>query len=111
MTTFTHLRSFFRGQSVAPEERAREQARKKQVIEKLARAITARRLETPAALFLELNRPIGFLFSQAAFFARPFLSVFLPVKDVEAAAEVLDDPRALDQLLDRIAELSAQERP
>ena len=111
MTTFTHLRSFFRGQSVAPEERAREQARKKQVIEKLARAITARRLETPAALFLELNRPIGFLFSQAAFFARPFLSVFIPVKDVEAAADVLDDPRALDQLLDRIAELSAQERP
>ena len=111
MTTFTHLRSFFRGQSVAPEERAREQARKKQVIDKLARAITERRLETPAALFLELNRPIGFLFSQAAFFARPFLSVFIPVKDVEAAADVLDDPRALDQLLDRIAELSAQERP
>ena len=111
MTTFTHLRSFFRGHSVAPEERAREQARKKQVIEKLARAITARRLETPAALFLELNRPIGFLFSQAAFFARPFLSVFIPVKDVEAAADVLDDPRALDQLLDRIAELSARERP
>ena len=111
MTTFTHLRSFFREQSVAPEERAREQARKKQVIEKLARAITARRLETPAALFLELNRPIGFLFSQAAFFARPFLSVFIPVKDVEAAADVLDDPRALDQLLDRITELSARERP
>jgi hypothetical protein len=111
VTTFTHLRSFFRGQSVAPEERAREQARKKQVIEKLAHAITARRLETPAALFLELNRPIGFLFSQAAFFARPFLSVFIPVKDVEAAADVLDDPRALDQLLDRITELSARERP
>ncbi len=110
MTTFTHLRSFFRGQSVAPEESAREQARKKQVIEKLARAITARRLETPAALFLELNRPIGFLFSQAAFFARPFLSVFIPVRDVEAAADVLDDPRALDQLLDRITELSARER-
>ena len=111
MTTLTHLRSFFRGHPLAPEERAREQARKKEVIEKLARSITARRLETPAALFLELNRPIGFLFSQAAFFARPFLSLFLSAEDVEAAAEVLDDPRALDQLLDRIAELSAQERP
>jgi len=107
--TITHLFSFLRGHPEAPEERAHQQARKKEIIEKLARAIVARRLEAPAALFLELNRPIGFLFSQTAFFARPFLSVFLPVQDVEAAAEVLDDPQALDHLLDRIGEVSAQE--
>jgi len=107
--TITHLFSFLRGRPQASEERSQEQARKKEVVEKLARAVVARRLEAPAALFLELNRPIGFLFSQAAFFARPFLSFFLRPEDVEAAAEVLDDPRALDQLLDRMGELSARE--
>ena len=89
-----------------PEGEARKQA----LIEKLARAIVARRLEAPAALFLELNRPLGFIFSQAAFFARPFLGFFLRAADIEAAAEVLDDPQALDQLINRIGELSAQER-
>jgi hypothetical protein len=95
----------------APEPEAERQAREErqaQVLEKLARGIVARRLETPAALFIELNRPLGFLFSQAAFFARPFLSFFLPVAEVEAAAQALDDPRALSRLLDRIAELGAE---
>ena len=109
MVRISHVFSFFRGHPEPPEERARQEAHNGQLIEKLARAIVARRLEAPAALFLELNRPLGFLFSQATFFARPFLGFFLPAGDIEGAAEVLDDPRALNQLLDRIGELSAQE--
>jgi hypothetical protein len=107
--TISHLLGLLRARPEAESERARAEARKNEIIEKLARAIVARRLEAPAALFLELNRPIGFLFSQAALFARPFLAVFLPAGEVEAAAEVLDDPRALDLLMDRIGQLSAQE--
>ncbi len=80
------------------------QARAEAVIEKLARAIKARRLEGPAALFLELNRPLGFLMSQVTLFARPFLAVFVPAGEVEAAAEVLDDPEAMERLLERLAE-------
>jgi hypothetical protein len=93
------------------EARQAEEERKAAVIEKLARGIVARRLEAPAVLFLELNRPLGFIFSQAAFFARPFLSVFLPPEEVTAAAEALDDPGALEALMDRINELSIQESP
>ena len=102
--------SHFRG---IPEPEAEAEARKgkrDQVIERLARAIVSRRLQAPAALFIELNRPLGFIFSQTAFFARPFLGFFLAMADVEAAAEALDDPKALDQLLDRIEELSQQGR-
>jgi len=87
---------------------AAEEERKRAVIEKLARAIVSRRLEAPATLFLELNRPLGFIYSQAAFFARPFLSFFLSPADVQAAAEVLDDPKAMDSLLDTIGAMSAQ---
>ncbi len=110
MQTIGHLFSFFRGHPQAPEERAQQEARENQIIERLAHAVAARRLEAPAVLFLELNRPLGFLFSQAALFARPFLSFFLRPEDVEAAAEVLSSPPAFDRLLDRIGELSAQER-
>ncbi len=106
MVTMSHLVDFLRPRPVDEEQRAAEQARKNEVIEKLARAIRARRLESPAVLFLELNRPIGFLMSQATLFARPFLSFFLPPNEVEAAAEVLADRDAFDQLLHRLGESS-----
>ena len=111
METISHLFSFLRARPPVARDDEAETARKEEIIEKLARAVVARRLEAPAALFLELNRPLGFLLSQATFFARPFLGVLLPVGDVEAAAEVLDDPVALDRLIDRIESVSAKECP
>jgi hypothetical protein len=106
--TIGHLIDFLRVRPEPEAEQVARQARRAEAIEKLARAIVARRLEVPAALFLELNRPIGFLFSQAAFFARPFLAFFLPTADVEAAAEALDDPRALDHLIARISQITEE---
>ena len=88
------------------EEQKTEEARKAELIEKIAGLIVARRLEAPATLFLELNRPLGFIYSQTTYFARPFLSFLLSPKDITAAAEVLDDPKAIDALLDKIADLS-----
>ena len=110
METFSHLFSSLRARPEAELHREAKQARKDEIIDKFARAVVARRLEAPAALFLELNRPLGFLFSQAALFARPFLGVFLPAGDIESAAEVLDDPEALDRLTERVASLSEEER-
>lgn len=109
MEAISHLFSFLRARPEPETEQAEHRAAAAEITEKLARAIVARRLEAPAALFLELNRPLGFLMSQAAFFARPFLGFFLPVGDVEGAAEVLGDPKALDELINRIGELSAAE--
>ena len=101
METIGGLLSHFRA-TPEPERQAQaRKARREQVIENLA--------EAPATLFIELNRPFGFLFSQGTFFARPFLGFFLPAGDVEAAAEALDDPSSLDCLLRRIEELSAEE--
>ena len=106
MEAIGHLLSSLRARPEPEQERAEREARQLELIEQLASAVVARRLEAPAVLFLELNRPLGFILSQTAFFARPFLSFFLPSVDVESAAEILDDPKALDRLLDRIAELS-----
>ena len=109
METIANLLSTLRARPEPDSERQAREARRAELIDKLARAIVVRRLEAPSALFLELNRPLGFLYSQMTFFAKPFLSVFLAPADVQAAAEVLDDPKALDRLIDRIGELSAKE--
>jgi hypothetical protein len=101
--TIAHVFDFLRPRPADPTREAEEEARKNEIIDKLARAIKARRLESPAVLFLELNRPIGFLISQATFFARPFLSFFLRPEEVEAAADVLADRDAFERLLDRLA--------
>lgn len=100
METISQLFDFLRPRPEDEARRAEEETRKKELIEKLACAIAARRLQAPAALFLELNRPLGFLVSQVTLFARPFLSFFLSPEEVSAAAEVLADPAAFDQLLD-----------
>ena len=109
MQTFTHLFSLLRGRPEGAAERADKEDAKGEMIEKLARAIVSRRLEAPAVLLLELNRPLGFLLSQGAFLARPFVSFFLPPREVEAAAQVLDDPVAFDRLIARIDELKSEE--
>ncbi len=111
MESLSGLWSQLRPRRESAEEVAAEEERKRAVIEKLARAIVSRRLEAPATLFLELNRPLGFIYSQATFFARPFLSFFLSPADVQAAAEVLDDPKAMDLLLDTIGAMSTRESP
>lgn len=108
MEAIGHLLNSLRARPEPEQEQAAREVRQSEVIEKLARAVVARRLEAPATLFLELNRPLGFIFSQTAFFARPFLAFFLPTADVEAAAEILDNPKALDALLTRIGEMSAE---
>jgi hypothetical protein len=105
---FSRLLDLLRARPEPDEERAEREAKQSDLIDRLARAVVARRLEAPAVLFLELNRPLGFIFSQATCFARPFLAFFLPTADVEAAAQVLDNPSALDALLTRIGDLSVE---
>ncbi len=104
METITQLFNFLRPRPEDDLRRAADEVRKQELIEKLARAIIARRLQAPASLFLELNRPLGFVVSQMTLFARPFLSFFLPPEEVAAAAEILADPVAFEALLVRLGE-------
>jgi len=106
METLGNLLSQLRPRPERAEETEAREARKRAVIEKLAQAVVTRGLAVPATLLLEVNRPLGFIYSQATLFARPFLGFFLPPNEVLGAAEVMDDAKAMESLLDRIAELS-----
>ena len=76
------------------------------LIERLARAVVARRLETPTILFLEVNKPLGFLIGQAAIVATPLLGLLVAPHEIEQAAELLGSQQAIEQLIARIEELA-----
>jgi hypothetical protein len=106
METLGNLVNQLRPRPESAEEIEAREARKRAVIEKLAHAIVRRGLAAPAVLLFEVNRPLGFIYSQVTHFAHPFLSFFLPPQEVRAAAEVMDDAKSMEALLDRITELS-----
>lgn len=80
---------------------------KAQLIEKIAAAVADRGLETPAVLFLESYRPLGFIASQGAVMASPLVWALAPGVEMEALAALLDDREAIEQLIARIEELAA----
>jgi len=85
-------------------DREEEKAR---LIEMVAQAVVDRHLETPALFFLESYRPLGFVASQGALMASPLVWALAPGMDMEALAALMDDPEAVDRLLERIHELVA----
>ncbi len=78
------------------------------VIERVARIVVERRLETPAILFLESNRPLTFLAGQGALAALPLIGGFVPPAEIEALSRVLDSEESLDLLVARIETLAAE---
>ena len=93
---------------MTPELDDRERELRERVIERVARVIVERRLETPAMLFLESSRPLTFLAGQGALAAMPLIGGFVRPADVEALSRVLDSEESLDLLIARIEELTAE---
>lgn len=93
---------------MTPELDERERELRERVIQRVARVIVERRLETPAMLFLESNRPLTFLAGQGVLAAMPLIGGFIPPADVEALSRVLGSEESLDMLIARIEELAAE---
>jgi len=91
-----------------PENAQREAELRDRVIERVARVVVERRLETPAVLLLESNRPLTFLLGQGVLAALPVIGGFIPPADIEALSRVLDSEENLDLLIARIEELARQ---
>ena len=91
-----------------PENAQREAELRDRVIERVARVVVERRLETPAVLLLESNRPLTFLLGQGVLAALPVIGGFIPPADIEAFSRVLDSEENLDLLIARIEELARQ---
>jgi len=72
------------------------------IVDPLVKWIKAKRLETPATLFLEMHRPLMPLAWPAAVMCGTFLAPFFG-PDYYEKIEALRDPAALDRLLERLA--------
>lgn len=78
-------------------------ARREQMIGRLAGWITARGLESPAILFFEWSKPLALVGSHALLLLQPLLGGAL-----DEWAELLEDPAAIDQILDRLESRDAE---
>jgi len=72
------------------------------LVDPLVKWIKAKRLQTPATLFLEMHRPLMPLAWPAAVMCGTFLAPFFG-PDYYDKIEALRDPAALDRLLERLA--------
>ena len=61
--------------------------------------IAARRLETPAVLFLETMRPLSFVGAQGLYFLEPFARAIFDVTEYERLARLLERRSNLELLV------------
>ena len=84
---------------LSPEERDA-------IINRIARGIVLRRMETPAILFLEVHRPLSFIASQSLVATSPLIAPFIGIENIQIASQLLADRNNVELLIDRIEELA-----
>lgn len=77
-------------------------------IDSIAAKIVARRLETPAVLFLEMHKPLSFVASQAVVVAIPMLGPLLGAQEMANFGKILRDRENIDKLIDRIESMALE---
>ncbi len=88
--------------TVAPAGPVEATDQQRVLIDRLCGEIARRRLTTPAILYLEMSRPLGFLAAQAIHFFTPLISVFTDREGHREFAEFLEQRGAIDYLLERL---------
>ena len=73
-----------------------------ELIEKLARKIIEKKLETAAVFFLELSKPMSFMASQAMIFLGPLVQALFPWKDYKKFAELFENRKNVERLIQAI---------
>ena len=77
------------------------------LLERVATAIVARGMMTPATLFLESIGPMNFLGSQALYFLAPIVEWALDAKEIEHVARLLERRETIPRLITIIETKSA----
>jgi len=77
-------------------------------IEAIAADIVRRRLETPAVMFLEMNKPLSFAASQALIVGTPLLGVLFGVEKMQRYSQLLRSKENVEKLIRRIESLSGK---
>ncbi len=91
-------------------EDTNEETYDRELIEKVAAAIVARGMTTPAIFLLESSKPLSFLGSQALHFLEPFVRSLLDAPSYTRFAKALEDRENVERLLVRIEALDEEAR-
>lgn len=77
-------------------------------LERAAREVVKRKLEVPAVFMLEMHRPLSFLGSQALIVGTPLLGALVGADNVLKLSKILEDPRNVERLANRIEEMAVE---
>jgi hypothetical protein len=87
---------------ISSEERDR-------LLDRAAREVVRRRLETPVILAIEINRPLGFFGHQGMVFLQPMLAPVVGWQRLDRVIQLLADPKNVDRFFDHL-EQAVRER-
>ncbi len=82
--------------------------RRDEMVEKAARAVVKRRLESPAVALLEMHKPLAMIGSNLVMFLTPLAAPFLTWKRCDELAFFMMDRDNVEKLAARIEELAAE---
>jgi hypothetical protein len=81
------------------------------LVERLARLIGRWRLTAPAVLFLEANKPLSFVGSQALLLLQPMMDLFMAHELTADLAALFADRDRLETLITRLETSGHSEQP
>jgi hypothetical protein len=83
-------------------DRPLEAAERDELIEKIAAAVTARRMTVPAILLLEGSKPLAFLSSQALVVSSGLLAPLVGAANMQKLAKLMESRENIELLIRRI---------
>lgn len=83
---------------------------KDELVERIARRIVGMGLEVPALIFLEMNKPLGFIAGQSAILASGILGPIFGFSRIEEFADLFGNRERIEMLMERIEELSKEKK-
>ena len=75
---------------------------KTSLVERVAKEIKKRHLETPAILFLEMHKPLANVAGHAAIAFSPFIMPFLGFKTVDEYSQFFSDRQNVEMLIQEL---------
>lgn len=85
-------------------------SRRDEIIDKIARWFRRKRIEVPATVFMQVNKPLTFMASQGWLFSSHLAALFFKEKTINEVYQLLSDRENIDRVIDRIDYLAEEER-
>ncbi len=79
-------------------------------IRRVAKRIYDSGFVTPAVFFLEMSKPLALLGSHAMVFFGPIISAFINAEGYYKAAEIFEEPKNVEKLIEEIERFAADEK-